>query len=137
MKIVRALFVVVLSAVWLTACSSEVVPSSGPHAPTAPYQVLMYGKPPRKYEIIGNLSLPITPELRWDDRGDANAAFTQLIQQAAALGANGIYFDPNIPGATVTAIAGYHGVFYTVPVHADPTTPTRTVLATAIWVIDQ
>jgi hypothetical protein len=138
MKIAFALAAAALSMIWLTACSSNpVVPTTGVHPPTTPDQVQLFDRygPPKKYEILGTVSLVITPALRWDDRGDANAAFTQLIQQAAALGANGIYFNGKIPEATVVGMAGYHGIMYEVPIQIDPTTQSRTAIGTAVWVV--
>jgi len=139
MKFVFALITAAMLATWLTACSEVVVPTRGPHPPTTPDQVQLFDRaiPPKRYEILGSVSLVITPQLRWDQSGDANAAYNQLIQQACALGATGIFFDPKIPGTTVTSIAGYNGTMHEIPVHIDPTTQTRTAMGTAIWVVQQ
>jgi hypothetical protein len=139
MKLVFALITAAMLTTWFTACSDVVVPTRGEHPPTSPDQVVLFDRatPPKRYEILGSVSLVITPQLRWDESGDANAAYTQLIQQAAALGATGLFFDSKIPGTTITSLAGYHGTMYEVPIHIDPTTQTRTALATAIWVVQQ
>jgi hypothetical protein len=135
MNVTRNLFLAAFAAICLTACAptTQVVQSSGPHAPTTPYDVHLYANPPKKYEILGNVSVEITSTLRWGESGDATPAFNALIVKAAALGANGLLFDQTAGGATFTAVAGYHGDFYEVPMYSNPTTAT----ATAIWVLDQ
>jgi hypothetical protein len=138
MKVSRTLLMAAISAVLLMACAptTQVVPTTGNHPPTSPYQVGFYSNPPKQYEILGAVSVVITPELKWNDQGDATPAFNAMILQAAAMGANGIYFDQHANGAAFTAVAGYHGTFYTVPMHRDDNgTPIAT--ATAVWVLQQ
>ncbi len=102
-------------AVVLCSCGPEVVPSSGPRPPTSPDGVKIYQKKPARYEELGLLALPITPDLSWDQNGDANAAFDHMKAAAASLGANGILLDVNAGDNTILTQAGYHGTFYLVP----------------------
>src|SRR5580658_1143359 len=99
----------------LCSCGPTVVPSSGPHPPTSVDDVKIYQKKPSKYEDLGLLTLTITPDLAWDANGDANAAFDRLKAQAAALGANGLLLDVDPSNYDILTLAGYHGVFYQVP----------------------
>jgi hypothetical protein len=84
---------VVMSA--LSGCGHEVVPSTGPREPLSADVVKIYPNYPRKYERLGTVTLPITPELAWDQTGRADAAVARLKSQAAALGANGLLMLPD------------------------------------------
>ncbi len=99
----------------LCSCGPVVVPSSGPRAPTTPDDVKIYQKKPARYEDLGLITLAITPDLGWDTNGDANAAFNQMKAKAAALGANGLLLDVDPSNYNILTQAGYHGVFYQVP----------------------
>jgi len=65
------------AALLLSACASkpEVVPSSGPRAPTLPDQVQIYQKEPQRYEKLGAVSVSRNEGASWDDRGDATAGY--------------------------------------------------------------
>ena len=113
--------------------SSEVVPSSGARPPSDPAKVTIYQKEPRRYEIIGNVELPIGGDVKWDERGEANIAFDRLKSQAAAKGANGILLVGDNPQMT-KVLAGYKGTNYQIPVrYGKP----DYVVAKAVYVIDQ
>ena len=126
-----------LIALSLLTCgckSHEVVPSSGTRAPTRAEDVKIYAKHPDKYERLGVVSVAVTPEVRFDERGDANLGFDRLKQQAAAKGANGLLLPPDgVEGSDAMATVGYHGTFYQVPLRAQP----RTAMAEAIYVIEE
>ena len=119
----------------ICGCSSpEVVPSSGTRAPTRPEDVKIYAKHPRKYERLGVVSVAVTPEVRFDERGDANLGFDRLKAAAAARGANGLLLTKDgIEGSDALATVGYHGTFYQVPVKSNP----RTAMGEAIYVIEE
>lgn len=122
----------VLGSLVLMGCAShEVVPASGPRPPTSPDQVRLYQKHPKQYEQVRLITLAITPEMRWDEQGDADAAFDALKAQAAAAGANGLLLkaDPGTYEYLVTA--GYHGTFYQLPMRRDP----KTAIVQAIFVL--
>jgi hypothetical protein len=116
----------------LAGCAAtKEVASSGPHPAISADQVQLYQTPPAKYELVGIISTVVPPGTTWDDSGNADAGFESLKQQAAEHGANGLLFDPNIDKATYNVDAGYHGTFYKVPMHHDPTT----AMAKAIYVL--
>jgi hypothetical protein len=102
----------------LGGCASkpEVVPSSGTRTPTSAMQVKLYEKPPKKYEILGTVTVTREEGARWDEKGDANAAFDTAKTKAAALGANGLLMAAQSGEYQYNATAGYHGKFYQVPV---------------------
>jgi hypothetical protein len=110
------------------------MPASGPHAASDPSQVAIYQKQPnKKYEILGTVTVDVGGDIRWDDRGDANAGFEKLKSIAATHGANGIILQSDAPGAVIV-VAGYKGVYYNVPVL--PGTPSK-ALAQAIYVLPE
>jgi hypothetical protein len=113
--------------------SHEVVPSSGTRAPTRPEDVKIYPKYPEKYERLGVVSIPVTPEVRFDERGDANLGFDRLKAAAAARGANGLLLVLDGGGNDALATVGYHGKFYQVPIKSKP----RTAMAEAIFVLEE
>jgi hypothetical protein len=113
--------------------SHEVVPSSGKRAPTRAQDVKIYQKHPQKYERLGVVSVPVTPEIRFDEKGEANLGFDRLKQQAAARGANGILLVLADGGNDAMGTVGYHGTFYQVPLRSKP----RTAMAEAIFVIEE
>src|SRR4051812_8338862 len=61
-----------------------------PRAPLTPDRVTFYRTPPAKFDKVGTINVPVTPELHWDERGDATAGFRILKSKAAAMGANGV-----------------------------------------------
>jgi hypothetical protein len=133
MPLLHKLIGVAALALTLAACSPEVLPPSGPHPQLAPDAIKIYQNQPQKYERLGMIILPLTPEYRWDERGEAQAAFNKFKATAAAQGANGILLMDDSGQATVTVGAGYHGTFYMVPVNNG----TKTAYAQAIFVINE
>ena len=119
----------------VSGCKShEVVPSSGNRPPTRAEDVKIYPKHPDKYERLGVVSIPVTPEVRFDERGDANLGFDRLKAAAAQRGANGLLLPPEgVEGSDALATVGYHGTFYQVPLKSKP----RTAMAEAIYVIEE
>jgi hypothetical protein len=121
-------------AALLAGCSSpEVLPASGPHPVTLPVQVIIYQKQPMKYELLGTVNVPVTAEMKWDDRGDSTAGFEALQAKAAALGANGVLLMADHSLYDIEIGAGYKGTYYLVPVKKEP----RTAIAQAIFVLEK
>ena len=131
----RLMAVPIAALLLACGCSShEVVPSSGTRPPTRAADVKIYPKHPDKYERLGVVSVAVTPEVRFDERGDANLGFDRLKEQAAKRGANGLLLPPEgVEGSDAMATVGYHGTFYQVPLKSKP----RTAMAEAIYVIEE
>ena len=68
-----ALILVGTVAGFLGGCAPVVLPPSQ-HAPTSPDRVNLYQSPPAKYEALGIIAMPVTPEMKWDERGDSGGA---------------------------------------------------------------
>lgn len=127
-------FVALIAFAGFGCASPKVVPATK-HDPNMPSAVQIYQKPPAKeYEILGTVTLKASDRYKWDDRGNADAAFDELKRQAAALGANGLLLDAPAGSTDVRITAGYHGEFYQIP--AKLPRPV-TAIATAIFVRDQ
>src|SRR5687768_8951641 len=102
------------------ASEPEIVPSMGARTPTSLEQVKVYDKAPKKYEILGKVTVTREEGAKWDERGNANAAFDNARAKAAALGANGLLVHAEPGEFQARATAGYHGKFYQVPVRGQP-----------------
>jgi hypothetical protein len=116
-------------------CSSpEIVPSKGTRPPTSPEYIGIYQKEPRKYERLGLITQQVTPEMKFDDRGDSTKGFEALKAQAAKLGANGLLLKLPEGSYDFLVLAGYKGSYYQVPANkGEP----KTVMGEAIYVLEQ
>jgi hypothetical protein len=132
-RTVSQLALIALIAVLGGCASHTVVPSSGPRSATKPDRVKIYQDYPKRYELLGIIALPVTPDERWDERGDANPGFDHLKAAAAALGANGLLLARDIAPNDVLVTAGYHGAMYQVPIRSTP----KSVVAAAIYVLGE
>ena len=57
-------------------CASPKVVPATKHDPATPGSVQIYQKPPAKdYEILGTVTLRASDKYKWDDRGNADAAY--------------------------------------------------------------
>ena len=115
-------------------CASPKVVPTTKHEPSMPGAVQIYQKPPAKdYEMLGTVTLKASEKYKWDDRGNADAAYDELKRQAAAMGANGLLLDAPQEATDARVTAGYHGEFYQIPVKLPRPV---TAIAMAIFVHD-
>jgi hypothetical protein len=131
----HSLLAMVLAAVAanLAGCAPEVVPTTGPHPPLPVEQVKFYSQPPMKYEILGTIEVPVTPEMKWDSKGDSTTGGKALKTKAGALGANGVLLQADMGKYDEMVGVGFDGKYYLVPLRREP----RTAIATAIYVIQE
>jgi len=110
----------VAAALFFAGCASEVVPTTGPHAPTSASNIKIYQKAPQKYEKLGLVTVSAEEGAKFDKSGNADVGFNRLKQKASALGANGLLLalDPNQFDRQATA--GYQGEFYEVGIKGQP-----------------
>jgi hypothetical protein len=120
-------------ALLLLGCGSHEVQPTGPRQATTPDKVKLYAKPPKKYEPLAIVSVAVTPEMRWDERGESQAGFDALKTKAAALGANGLVFEFEPGTYDFKTTAGYQQNFYQVPMRLSP----RTAMAKAVYVLEE
>jgi hypothetical protein len=132
-QLIAALLSITICVISPAGCGSQVVPSTASHPPTDPSQVKIYPKQPKKYEVLGLVEVPVGGDVRWDNRGDANAGFEKLRAGAAARGANGLLMSDGAGNANMV-LAGYRGTFYQVPIKLG--TPNIAV-AQAIYVLEE
>lgn len=114
----------------LGGCAPEAMPPTQ-HAAISPEMVKLYPKPPTRYEAMSIISVPITPEVRWDDKGESTKGFDALKSKAAEMGANGVLLSPEAGTYDLLVAAGYKGTWYQVPARRDP----KSIVARAIYVI--
>jgi len=127
-----AFILIGLLAIYLGGCAPEVLPPSQ-HAPINATQVKLYSKQPTKYEALGRITVAVTPEMKWDDRGESTAGFDALKAKAAAMGANGVLLVAEPGTFDALATTGYHGQWYQVPVKLNP----KAAIAQAIFVVSE
>jgi hypothetical protein len=126
---------VALAAFVVGGCASPKVVPTTKHEPSSPSAVQIYQKAPAKdYEVHGTVTLKASEQYKWDDRGNADAAYDELKRQAAAMGANGLLMDAPADATDARVTAGYHGQFYQIPVKLPKPV---TAIATAIYVHDK
>ena len=133
MRSIALASVTLLLIVMNSGCASpEMVPATK-HAPSDPTYVAIYQKEPRKYENLGLIQEIVTPDMKWDERGDSTAGFEKLKAQAAAKGANGVLLKLPEGSFDYLVLAGYKGAYYQVPVkEGEP----KTVMAAAIYMLE-
>src|SRR4051812_27311197 len=102
-----ALLVLPTLAAALAGCAEHGIAPSGAHAITPPEAVQLYQKEPWKYELIGHIALPVTPDMKWDENGDSTLGFDALKAKASAMGANGILLMQKHGGFDLSVGAGY------------------------------
>jgi hypothetical protein len=112
---------------------SDVVPSSGPRAPTTAEQVKVYQKAPRKYEKLGEVTLLVTSTKQWEKDADATPGFEKLRAEAASRGANGLLLVEDGEKASAEAGVRFQGTYYFVPIRQNP----PTVVTQAIYVLKE
>jgi len=116
----------------MAGCQSEIVQSKGPRPATEPASVKVYQKPPQKYEVLGEIVLPITSDLSWDANGNATAAFDRLRAKAAALGANGVLLKVDQSEFDYTITAGDNGTYYQLCMRQSP----KAIVAQAVFMLE-
>ncbi len=126
-KCVLAIF----SGIMIAGCSPEVLPPSGAHPPLLAENVKIYESQPSKYELLGTIEVPVTPEMKWDEKGDSTPGFKALLAKAAALGANGLLLRADANQHDVMVGVGFNDKYYQVPLRLQP----KTAVAEAIFVL--
>lgn len=123
-----------IGVIVLAGCTTpEALPPSGPHPPVGGAQVRLYQKQPKRYEELAVISVSISPDMKMDDRGGADAAFDTMKAQAGALGANGLLLMVRPEKHDYTSTAGYHGDFYQVPMRRNP----KAAVGLAVFVLEE
>jgi hypothetical protein len=115
-----------------TSDSERASSSPKQRPPLTPDKVTFYRTPPAKFDTIGTVKVPVTPDLNWDERGDATAGFAILKSKAAAVGANGVLLKIPDREYDRQVTAAYNGDWYTVALRGQP--GAATAVAHAIFV---
>jgi hypothetical protein len=123
-----------LATMALPGCAPkpEIVPATS-HPMSDWKTVKILEKEPKKYEILATLTSAVTDKDKWDEQGNADAAFDVLLKAAATKGANALLLKADEANGEV--LAGYHGTFYKVPIHREE--GKRSVITKAIFVVEE
>jgi hypothetical protein len=82
---------------------------------------------------LGIITVPVTPEMKWDERGESNPGFEALKAKAGEIGANGVLLVGKPGTFDALATTGYHGTSYQVPMKSQP----KAAVVQAIFVISE
>lgn len=122
-----------VSLLLLASCQApapEVLPTRQ-HPETTAAMVKVYQDPPKRYEVLGTVSMPATALNRWDDSSPVDAGIELLKGGAAKVGANGMLLKhPAHKDLLSCKIAGKPASI------SIERTPERTVYAQPIYVIE-
>ena len=117
MKRVLFPFILIAQLAVFGGCSSAPKDLSGQTlAPIPVDQVQLYPKKPAAYDIVGTITIEITPDLKWDENGVADKAFDATKAKAASMGANGVLYELDKSDYDFLATASYHDQSYQVPI---------------------
>jgi hypothetical protein len=118
-----------LIAIYMAACASgSSIVVGEVRAPIDPDQVKLYLQAPANFEIIGIVNA--SSDAGWTEQGSLDYAVQELKNQAAKLGANGVFIETT--GDQTSTIIGGQGTDY---LYAIPVTA-KTVSGKAIFVIE-
>jgi len=121
--------IIVLIAISLVACASgSAIVVGEVREPIDPNQVKLYLEAPANYEIIGIVNA--SSDAGWTEQGSVDYAVQELKNQAAKLGANGVFIEST--GEQISTVIGGQGTSY---LYAIPVTA-KTVSGNAIFVIE-
>ncbi len=124
-------FILIAQLVMLAGCTQEHKDLTGVSlAPVPVDQVKLYQHKPSTYDLVGPINLVITPDLKWDESGQADKAFDAMIAKAGSMGANGVLFELSRSEFDFLATPSYHGKSYQVPIRGSESP--RTIVAKAI-----
>jgi hypothetical protein len=115
----------------LASCESEILPTQV-HTATTPAMVKVYQDPPKRYEVLGTVSMAATAENPWEDHADVDAGIELLKVGAAKIGANGMLLKH--PAHKDMLSCKYLGKTRSISIER---TPQRTVYAQPIYVIEE
>jgi len=121
--------IIFLIAISMMACASgSSIVVGEVRAPIDPDQVKLYLEAPANFEIIGIVNA--SSDAGWTEQGSLDYAVQELKNQAAKLGANGVFIETT--GDQTSTIIGGQGTDYQ---YAIPVTA-KTVSGKAIFVIE-
>jgi hypothetical protein len=127
--VMRRNIIIVLIAISLVACASgSAIIVGDVREPIDPNQVKLYLEAPANYEIIGIVNA--SSDAGWTEQGSVDYAVQELKNQAAKLGANGVFIEST--GEQTSTVIGGQGTSY---LYAIPVTA-KTLSGKAIFVIE-
>ncbi len=111
MKILMSIFVALL----LSACTTSTVVRTGQmYAPIPADQVQVYFQPPAEYQVLGLVDAH--SDIVFSSRKAQKRAIKRIVEEAAAIGANGVLITFETDYPTETLVLDPELPFYTVEV---------------------
>lgn len=105
----------IIAALVLSACTTSTVMRMGEmHAPINPKQVRVFFQAPEEYQVLGIVD--VHSEIVFSNRKAQDRAIKRLVEDAAALGANGVLINFEADYPTETLVLDPELPFYTVEV---------------------
>ena len=127
MKRIHIIFIAIFL---LSSCASgSYILTGQKRDPINPSLVKLYTSPPTKYDVIGIVNA--SSDSGWTQQGDMDLAVSELKEQAAKLGANGILLTGTGESTSSTVGAYSSGVVYAASSTA------QTITGQAIYVMGQ
>ena len=127
MKRIHIIFIAIFL---LSSCASgSYILTGQKRDPMNPSLVKLYTSPPIKYDVIGIVNA--SSDSGWTQQGDMDLAVSELKEQAAKLGANGILLTGTGESTSSTVGAYNSGVVYAASSTA------QTITGQAIYVMGQ
>lgn len=126
----KRIYIIFIAIFLLSSCASgSYILTGQKRDPINPSLVKLYTSPPKIYEVIGIINA--SSDSGWTQQGDMDYAVSELKEQAAKLGANGILLT-GTGESTSSTVGGYNnGVVYVVSSTA------QTITGQAIYVVEQ
>ncbi len=123
-------YIFLIAILLLSSCASgSHILTGQKREPIKPSLVELYISPPQQYEVIGIVNA--SSDSGWTQQGDMDYAVSELKNQAAKLGANGIILGGTGESTSSSVGAYSSGAIYTVSSTA------QTVSGTAVYVIQE
>jgi len=126
----KSILLLILITLFLSSCASgSYILTGQKRPPTNPALVKLYTTPPQKFDVIGIINA--SSDSGWTAQGDMDYAVSELKEQAAKLGANGVLITGR--GETSSAVVGTYsnGMMYAIPTSA------QSVTGQAVYVLQE
>ena len=125
----KRIYIIFTSMFLLLSCASgSYILTGQKRDPINPSLVKLYTSPPNKYEVIGIINA--SSDSGWTQQGDMDYAVTELKDQAALLGANGILLTGTGESTSSSVGAYNNGVVYS------SSSTAQTITGQAIYVME-
>ena len=126
----KHIYIMFVAIFLLSSCASgSYILTGQKRDPINSLLVKLYTAPPKKYEVIGIVNA--SSSSGWTQQGDMDYAVSELKEQAAKIGANGVLLTSTGESTSSTVGAYSNGVVYS------SSSTSQTITGQAIYVTEQ